>query len=310
MPQIPSFTKTYHTSSYPALDPSDPALSTAGKNIVVTGGGSGVGAGIATAFAKAGAAHVLILGRTQSTLEATKDAIEHSFPKTKIIAVVADVASADSVVSASKRISEVGAWDVFVHNAGYMPDLATIASADTDDWWTGFTANVLSVHLIAKHFFPLARTGTSSNSPPTFMAISSAAMHAGPGMAAGKSATYGASKLAAAKLVEILAVEHPEIRSFNVHPGFQDTAMSQKFQAPSLGPRMDRDDPDLPGNFCVWMSSARSNFLRGRFVWCNWDVEELMQEEEEISKNPMLLTTTLGGWPFPSRGLHTFGEKI
>lgn len=31
----------------------------------------------------------------------------------------------------------------------------------------------------------------------------------------------------------------------------------------------------LPGNFAVWASTEEARFLHGRFVWCNWDVEEM-----------------------------------
>jgi hypothetical protein len=32
---------------------------------------------------------------------------------------------------------------------------------------------------------------------------------------------------------------------------------------------------DLPGHFAVWAASEKAVFLHGRFVWANWDVEEL-----------------------------------
>lgn len=31
----------------------------------------------------------------------------------------------------------------------------------------------------------------------------------------------------------------------------------------------------LPGNFAVWAASTEAEFLHGRFVWANWDVDEL-----------------------------------
>lgn len=33
----------------------------------------------------------------------------------------------------------------------------------------------------------------------------------------------------------------------------------------------------LPGDFAVWAASAEATFLHGRFVWANWDVEELKE---------------------------------
>jgi hypothetical protein len=58
------------------------------------------------------------------------------------------------------------------------------------------------------------------------------------------------------------------------------------------------DDPALPGDFIVWLASAQAEFLRGRFVWANWDVTEMMAMKEKIEADPFLLVPTLGGWPF------------
>jgi NAD(P)-dependent dehydrogenase (short-subunit alcohol dehydrogenase family) len=32
---------------------------------------------------------------------------------------------------------------------------------------------------------------------------------------------------------------------------------------------------NLPGHFAVWAASSEASFLHGRFVWANWDVDEL-----------------------------------
>lgn len=31
----------------------------------------------------------------------------------------------------------------------------------------------------------------------------------------------------------------------------------------------------LPASFAVWAASVEADFLHGRFVWANWDVDEL-----------------------------------
>lgn len=59
-----------------------------------------------------------------------------------------------------------------------------------------------------------------------------------------------------------------------------------------------RDDPALPGDFMVWLAIAQAEFLRGRFVWVNWDVDEMMAAKEKIEADPLLLAPTIGGWPF------------
>jgi hypothetical protein len=40
----------------------------------------------------------------------------------------------------------------------------------------------------------------------------------------------------------------------------------------------DCDVAELPGNFAVWAASPEAEFLHGRFVWANWDVDELRSD--------------------------------
>ena len=58
---------------------------------------------------------------------------------------------------------------------------------------------------------------------------------------------------------------------------------------------------ELSGHFSVWICSPEGEFLKGRFVWAEWDVNEMKAREKEIVEDPMLLTLGLGGWPFSSR---------
>lgn len=46
----------------------------------------------------------------------------------------------------------------------------------------------------------------------------------------------------------------------------------------------------------MWLASDEANFLKGKFVWVNWDVDELMERKDVIMKNDML-TMRLSGWP-------------
>ena len=51
----------------------------------------------------------------------------------------------------------------------------------------------------------------------------------------------------------------------------------------------------LPGNFCVWLTSPEAAFLHGRFVWVNWDVDELKARADEIVNKPQELQMVLQG---------------
>jgi NAD(P)-dependent dehydrogenase (short-subunit alcohol dehydrogenase family) len=292
---LPSFTKTYHTGSYPAIDPTKPELSAKGKTVIITGGGStSIGASIALSFARAGAEKIAVIGRTEKTLLETKSKVEAECPATTVLVSIADISDPESVGTAAHYIRvALGAWDIFVHNAGYLPDAVSLTGADTDDWWKGFETNVKFPQIFAKHFLSKCRPNA------TFISLSSAVLHFPVSAMAGLS-SYSAAKLAVLRLNEFLAAENPTLRVFNVHPGSIETPMYEKHWSTrggiDAGPA--RDDPALPGDFMVWLATAQADFLRSRFVWANWDVDEMMAKKDKIEADPLLLAPTLGGWPF------------
>lgn len=53
---------------------------------------------------------------------------------------------------------------------------------------------------------------------------------------------------------------------------------------------------DLPGHFYVWLASDEAKFLKGKYVWANWDAKELLERAEEI-KSSKLLTWVVDGAP-------------
>lgn len=60
---------------------------------------------------------------------------------------------------------------------------------------------------------------------------------------------------------------------------------------------------DLPACFTLWACSDEGKFLRGsgKYLWSNWDVDELKSRKDELSK-PNALAITLNGWPFGQEG--------
>lgn len=53
----------------------------------------------------------------------------------------------------------------------------------------------------------------------------------------------------------------------------------------------------LPASFNVWLASPEARFLKGRFLWTNWDVDELKARAEEIEAGTQF-EIALVGWPF------------
>lgn len=73
--------------------------------------------------------------------------------------------------------------------------------------------------------------------------------------------------------------------------------MSVKSSRGKTGPSPVMDMPQLPGHFAVWLCSREARFLRGKFVWSNWDVTELLNRKAEI-EGSLLLTANCIGWPY------------
>lgn len=103
---IPSPTKTQHKDPYPAIDPTLPHLSQSGRVVLVTGSSSGIGYFIARAFAKAGAAAIVLTGRQETSLNDAADTLREQHPKTKIIAKVLDIADSLAVEQLWKSLDQ------------------------------------------------------------------------------------------------------------------------------------------------------------------------------------------------------------
>ncbi|KAH8799789.1 hypothetical protein F5884DRAFT_868883 [Xylogone sp. PMI_703] len=275
-----AWTKITHHDVYPAIDPSNPSLSVKGKVVIITGGSRGIGRATALAFAKAGAEAVVITGRTEKTLQAVVEDIINLGAKAKYyIADVIDKSKIQEVFTNTK--AQFGSIDVVISNAGYLPDSAKIRDADIDDWWKTFEINTKGAFIVTQAFIQHANPGA------TLINVNSAIAHV-PHM--GDFSSYGASKLASLKVAEATQAEHPEFRVYSVQPGLIETETSSKSHTP------EEDTAELPAAFMVWLVTAETDFLMGRMVWANWDVEELKQRSKEIvEKN--LLRTGITGWP-------------
>ena len=88
----------------------------ASKTILITGGGSGLGAAMAQRFAELGASLVLA-GRREHALQATADAIRAALPQAHVRTQVLDIRDPQAVASAMDQIAAGGLPNVLVNNA-------------------------------------------------------------------------------------------------------------------------------------------------------------------------------------------------
>jgi hypothetical protein len=51
---------------------------------------------------------------------------------------------------------------------------------------------------------------------------------------------------------------------------------------------------ELTASFLAWVASPEAAFLKGKFVWANWDVEELIAKKEELESSLQLIIGLLG----------------
>ena len=122
-----------------------------GKAALVTGGGRGIGAGIARVFASEGA-RVVIATRTVGRGEAVARQISRAGGEAS--AMETDVADAEQVKAMIKEARKrLGAIDIVAHNAGVFPS-STIARMKEAEWDHVLDTNLKSLFLIAKAVLP------------------------------------------------------------------------------------------------------------------------------------------------------------
>ncbi|MES1253975.1 MAG: SDR family NAD(P)-dependent oxidoreductase [Acidobacteriota bacterium] len=121
-------------------------------NILVTGGGRGIGRAIALAFAASGST-VVIASRTASDLEETAAAI--TARGARAVALPMDVTDEAGVAHAFGRLrAEVGTLDVLVNNAG-VGGGTPIDKTDTASWRRVLDTNVWGTFLVTRQAVPL-----------------------------------------------------------------------------------------------------------------------------------------------------------
>lgn len=129
-----------------------------GKIAVITGGGRGIGTGIANKLASMGAKTV-ICGRTQSQLDKTAAAIRSAGWQCE--AVVCDLADWQSVSALSTRVQELyGKVDILVNNAGIGGFSSPLHQLPLEKWDAILNTNLRGVFYTIRAFVPaLAAAG-------------------------------------------------------------------------------------------------------------------------------------------------------
>lgn len=192
-----------------------------GRTALVTGGGSGIGRGIALAFAAEGA-NVVVAGRRREPLDETKALVEAAGGKA--LAVTADVTRADDVQAlVDATVDHFGSLDVAVNNAGVLEAGGQpVADVPEDAWRRMLDINVTGVLLALQAEVRQMRT------QPGGGAIVNIASRIGVHGRIPGTTAYGATKAAVSVLTRGAALDHiaDGVRINAVSPGATATPMS------------------------------------------------------------------------------------
>jgi len=202
-------------ATHQSTDGDDP-LDFGGRVIIVTGGGRGIGRGIAEAFLAAGA-DVTVCGRAELADEELPVARDRSGAARRAVFVGADVRDPDQVAAlVSVTVTRFGRLDVMVNNAGGSPyvDAATASPR--------FVTSIVNLNLLAPFYGAQAANAVMQGQEDggSILNIASVSgLRPSPGTAA-----YGAAKAGLLNLTQSLAVEWaPKVRVNAVSAGMVAT---------------------------------------------------------------------------------------
>jgi NAD(P)-dependent dehydrogenase (short-subunit alcohol dehydrogenase family) len=242
------------------------ASSLAGRVAIVTGGGAGIGRGVARALAARGAA-VAVVGRRIGPLEHVCADITEAGGRA--LPIAADVGvSGDVQRFVDVTVEQFGRLDVLVNNAqGYRHAFLLDATDDDMDlvWRTGPLASFRSMKAAYPHL--LASQGLIVNFGSGTQLDPSEQFHA----------TYNAAKGAIANLTRSAAVEWGKhgIRAVLVLPAAESDQLAafrardpRKFEEMMSRVPLGRfGDPELDiGRPIAWMATEEARFITGTIV--------------------------------------------
>jgi 3-oxoacyl-[acyl-carrier protein] reductase len=168
-----------------------------GKSVLIAGGSTGIGFGIARLFARAGAS-VAIVGRNPANVAAALESLSVEAPQS--LGICADISTGSGVDRVMTEVEAAfGALDVLCINAGIFPQ-ATIEAMSEGEWDQVLTVNVRSNFLCVQKALPLLR-----RSPHPRVVLTSSIT--GPITGIAGFAHYGASKAAQLGFMRAAAVE-------------------------------------------------------------------------------------------------------
>jgi len=233
--------------------------------ILITGAGSGIGRGAASAFAREGAV-VVVSDIDQASGQETVSLIESDGGRANFISC--DVANPHQIAELTRNIVEqFGQLDVAINNAGIGGNIAKLAEVPAAEYEQLMNVNVGGVFFGMQHQLRQMLTQTSGGRIVNVASV--AGLRAMPG-----NSVYTATKHAVVGLTKAAAMEYArhKIRINAVCPAFTHSAMVDKLfaLAPDYEQKLLKNiplgrygEPEDIAQAILWLCDPANSFVTG-----------------------------------------------
>lgn len=240
----------------------------AGKTVIITGAGTGIGAVSARAFARE-KANVVLVGRRQDVLDRTAREIGTDNGTTLVLA--GDVSQSGDVERIiASTIERFGRLDFVFNNAGIQGDGGPIVEMADEAFDEIVAINLRGPWLMTKYALRAMLSGEGSGAGGAIVNTSSFLSSA----ATQGTSAYSASKAGLDAMIRAIALEvgTAGIRINNINPGVADTPMLQSHGDEIRLPLADRaalkrlGTPEDIADVAVWLCTDEARFITGQSI--------------------------------------------
>lgn len=239
----------------------------AGRNILITGAGDGIGRALAIGFARHGAT-VILLGRKVNKLESVYDEIENAgYPQPAIYPLDLEKAVPGTFDQLGQVLSEnFKQLDGLVHNAAILGMHSPMLMTDPQSWQQVLQVNLTAPFLITRSCFPLLQAASSAS----VLFLSDAVARRGKAYWS----TYSVAKAGLDNFMQIIADEwenNTAIRVNSLDPGPLRTQLRRQ-----IFPGENSEDIALPETLlpaALYLINGQGHAIRGQRL--RWDQQSL-----------------------------------